>query len=221
MRGLYAIVDLGALATANVDPMAFARAVLAARPTALQVRAKEVPAREVLGLLRALVPACRAAGVMLVANDRADVAALGGADAVHLGQDDLPIELARSLSPRLKIGLSTHTPEQLARALEQRPDYVAYGPVFATRSKENPDPVVGLEGLRVASALARAARTPLVAIGGIELANAPAVGALADAAAVIGALVHGGLDGVTRRALALGAALGGSGAEPAFAPAPA
>lgn len=221
MRGLYAILDTTTLARLGIAPMDFVHAVLAARPTALQVRAKDVSAREVLALLRALVPVCRAAGVMVVANDRADLAALGGADAVHLGQDDLPVELARSLSPRLKIGLSTHDPAQLARALDLRPDYVAYGPIFATGSKENPDPVVGLAGLRVASQMARAARIPLVAIGGIDLANAADVGALVDAGAVIGALTRGGLSDVSRRARALDVALGGGLAEALGAASPA
>jgi thiamine-phosphate pyrophosphorylase len=209
MRGLYAIADVTTLADRRLDVVAFARAVLAARPAALQLRAKDLPAREMLALLRALTPMCRHAGVPLVANDRVDVAALAGCDYVHIGQEDGPIEIAHRIAPNLRIGVSTHTPEQLLRALEHRPAYVAYGPVYATSSKANPDPVVGLVGLRGAHAVARAAGVPLVAIGGITMERAPEVAAASDAAAVIAALVPEGADyaEVTARARRLHAAL--------------
>jgi thiamine-phosphate pyrophosphorylase len=114
------------------------------------------------------------------------------------------------------VGLSTHTPQQLARALALSPEYVAYGPVFPTTSKENPDAVVGLAGLREAAIAARRARVPLVAIGGITLTRASEVASISDAAAVISALLPDGpgalnpkdvLDAVLARALALQAAL--------------
>lgn len=202
MRGLYAILDLATLSAASIDPLDFARAVLPVRPAALQLRAKDHPAREILGLLRALRPLCSAFDVPLVANDRADLAALGGADMVHLGQEDVPLELVRRLSPNLKVGLSTHNLEQLSRALLLRPDYVAYGPVYATKSKTNPDEVVGLAGLEAAAALiaARAPGTPLVAIGGITVERARQVTPFADSAAVIAALVSDGASEVARRA---------------------
>ena len=192
--------------------MKFARAVLRARPTALQLRAKELPARDVLALLRAVGPMCRSAGTWLVANDRADLAVLTACDCVHIGQDDIAIERVRRIAPGLRVGVSTHTPDQLEKALEARPDYVAYGPVFATTSKKNADTVVGLEGLRVARAMALAAGIPLVAIGGITVERARDVQKLADAGAVIGALFAGGaaasdFEDVTRRACALHAAL--------------
>lgn len=215
MRGLYAIVDTKLLAARGADPVAFARAVLGVRPAALQLRAKDLPAREILGLLRALGPLCRQAGVPLVANDRADLAALAGCDIVHIGQEDLPYELVHRICPQLRVGISTHNPEQLARALEIRPHYVAYGPVFATGTKDSPDPVVGLEGLREASRMSRAAGSPLVAIGGITLARAREVGELADACAVIADLFPPGasLAEVTERARALQGAFG-PGREP-------
>src|SRR6185312_7452380 len=175
MKGLYAIVDTGFLARRGTDPIAFARAVLEARPAALQLRAKDVPARAILALLRALGPMCRQAGASLVANDRADLAALAGCDAVHIGQEDLPYDLVHRIAPQLKVGISTHNLVQLERALSFTPRYVAYGPVFATASKENPDPVVGIEGLRTATARARAVAIPLVAIGGITLERAASV----------------------------------------------
>ena len=192
MRGIYAIVDLGVLETAHVEPLTFARALLEHRPAALQLRAKHSSAREVLRLLEALAPLCKQAGVPLVNNDRIDLAIATGCDMVHLGQDDAPIDVARRLDRSLGVGLSTHTPEQLRAALASRPSYVAYGPIFATSSKPNHEPVVGLDGLENARAIISASdapTTPLVAIGGITAKNAANVMLHADAVAVIGALV--------------------------------
>jgi thiamine-phosphate pyrophosphorylase len=189
MRGLYAILDVKTLTARRVDPVAFARAVLAARPAALQVRAKDLSTREFFALLRTVAPLCREMSVPLIANDRVDLAALAGCDYVHIGQDDLPLELVRRIAPMLRVGISTHTLEQVDRALAQRPAYIAFGPVYPTATKQDPDPCVGLAGLRVAAARANAARVPLVAIGGITLARAREIGAFASAAAVIGALL--------------------------------
>lgn len=202
MKGLYAIVDTGFLARRGTDPIAFARAVLEARPAFLQLRAKDVPARAILGMLRALGPLCRQAGVPLVANDRADLSALAGCDAVHIGQEDLPFDLVHRIAPQLAIGISTHNTEQLERALAVQPRYVAYGPVFPTASKTNPDPIVGPDGLRCATAKARAAGIPLVAIGGITLERAASIVNDADMFAVIADLHPEGasLADVTARA---------------------
>ncbi len=203
MNGLYAIVDTKLLASRDLDPLVYARALLSAKPAALQLRAKEMPAREILRLLRALGPICRQAGVPLVANDRADLAALGGSQIVHIGQEDLPFELVHRICPQLEVGVSTHNPEQLEKALALRPRYVAFGPVFETATKSNPDPVVGLDGLARASRLARRAGIPLVAIGGITLARVPEVAAHADSFAVIADLFPLGatMCDVTARAL--------------------
>lgn len=191
-RGVYAILDLDLLAAAKSDPFMFAQRVIEHRPAALQVRAKNASSREVLALLEQLSPICRQAGVPLVNNDRVDIAMVGGrCDMVHLGQDDMPIEAARRLS-QIGIGLSTHNPDQLVRALESRPDYVAYGPIFATSSKKNHEPVVGLHGLKMARDIVRssaAPHTPLVAIGGITVENAVNVIEHADLVAVISALI--------------------------------
>lgn len=210
MKGLYAIVDTKLLDRRGTDPLEYARALLVARPAALQLRAKDLPARAILFLLRALGPMCRQAGVPLVANDRADLAALAGCEAVHIGQDDVPYELVRRIAPQLSVGISTHTPEQLERALKERPRYVAYGPVFDTSTKSNPDPVVGVDGLERAALRARAEGTPLVAIGGITLARIPEVAAHADAVAVIADLYPDGatLQDVSERARAFQMALG-------------
>lgn len=217
MRGLYVIADLDSLRDRRMDPIAFGRAVLRAHPAALQLRAKRAAPREVLSLLRTLAPMCRSAGVPLVANDRADLAALAGADMCHVGQQDVGIEVVRRLAPSIGVGVSTHTPKELVRAIEAHSAYVAYGPVFSTSTKADAAPVVGIEGLRVASALARSAGVPLVAIGGIGLDEAPLIAPLADAAAVISGLLpplgvllsEASYDEVTARALALHAALGG------------
>jgi thiamine-phosphate pyrophosphorylase len=189
--------------------MQFAERVLEARPPLLQLRAKHSGAGETLELLRALRPLCSAAGTRLIANDRADLAALGQCDGVHIGQDDLPLPLVRLIAPGLQVGVSTHDLTQLERALAEKPDYVAFGPVFNTRSKERADETVGLALLAEAHTLARAAGIPLVAIGGINLERSAAVAAHCELAAVIAALqpVRSSLDGVSESARALHAAL--------------
>jgi thiamine-phosphate pyrophosphorylase len=189
MRGLYAIVDVGALAAHGLDPRAFGEAVLSVGPAALQLRAKDQPPREVLALLRELAPACRRAGVPLVANDRPDLAMLAGCDVVHLGQTDAPIERVRRLAPSLRVGVSTHTFDQLDKALAAHPAYVAFGPVFETSTKRNPDPIVGVEALRAAHARAVAVGVPLVAVGGITLERAHGLIGGAEAIAVISSLL--------------------------------
>lgn len=210
MKGLYAIVDTTLLARRGTDPMEYARAVLEAHPAALQLRAKDVPARAILGMLRALGPLCRQARVPLVTNDRADLAALAGCEGVHIGQDDLPYELVHRIAPQLSVGISTHDAAQLDRALSSRPRYVAFGPVFETPTKVNADPVVGVDGLKAAHAVTRAHDIPLVAIGGITLDRIPLIAAHADAFAVIADLYPEGatLRDVTERARLFQTALG-------------
>jgi thiamine-phosphate pyrophosphorylase len=214
-RGLYAIVDVGSLSVRGLDPLEFARAVVSAHPAALQIRAKELEARELLALLRAAGPMCRAAGVPMVVNDRVDLAVLAGCCAVHVGQCDLPIERVRRVAPGLRVGISTHTMAQLDAALALRPDYVAYGPVFSTTSKEAAEPCVGVHGLTEASTRAREAGVPLVAIGGVTLDRAAELERLATASAVIQALLlpapsPSWQEEVAARARALHAALGGA-----------
>jgi len=189
MKGLYPIVDVDSIKAFKLDAVEFARRVLTARPMALQLRAKHLSARETLELLRELRPLCTDAGTALFANDRPDLALLAGCDGVHVGQDDLSISNVRSVAAALRVGASTHDISQLERALSQRPDYVAFGPVFDTRSKERPDPVVGLELVREAR---RLTAKPIVAIGGIDASNAREVlAAGADAAVVLGAICGG------------------------------
>jgi thiamine-phosphate pyrophosphorylase len=210
MRGLYAIIDIDALARRGVPPVPFAARVLAARPAAIQLRDKRGGARATLGLLREIAPLAAAAGVPFFANDRPDLALLAGCDGVHVGQDDLPVALIRSAFPGLRVGLSTHDAEQVEEAAREAPDYLAVGPIFATASKDNPSPVVGLAGLRGLVARARAARPglPIVAIGGVTLETAGEIGSIVDAVAVIGALLpEAGLSAVEERARALHATI--------------
>lgn len=211
MKGLYAIVDLAHCASRGLDPVEVAAAILTARPAALQLRAKDAPARAVLCILRSLLPLCRNASVPLIANDRADLAALAGCDFVHIGQDDMPYDLVHRIAPQLKIGVSTHDREQLERALDAKPDYVAFGPVFATATKKDHAPVVGLDGLEAASAIARRRGVPLVAIGGITIERVAEVSRHADACAVIGDLVPSNLSvaDLAARASAFHRAAGG------------
>jgi thiamine-phosphate pyrophosphorylase len=153
----------------------------------IQYRNKKGSPRQVLddaGRLKSLL----SGEVRLIMNDRADLCVAAGFDGVHVGQEDLSPEGARRvIGPELWLGVSTHNPEQLRGADESPADYVAAGPVFATSSKERPDPVIGLEGVRQAR---RLTRKPLVAIGGITRANAlEVIRAGADAVAVISDLL--------------------------------
>ncbi|MCA9640914.1 MAG: thiamine phosphate synthase [Polyangiaceae bacterium] len=213
LRGLYAILDVDTLQARDIGVIDAAQALLAARPCALQLRAKHASARDSLALLEALVPLCRGAGVPLFMNDRPDLALLADVDGVHLGQDDLPLSELRRLceltGKRLWVGISTHDAEQLELVLAQRPDYVAFGPLFPTQSKQNPDPVVGLPRLEAMHAKCLAAGVPLVGIGGIDLERAADLACRAEAGAVIGQLFAAGLGGVTERARDLHQRLGG------------
>lgn len=210
LRGFYPIVDLEVLAQRGLEPVDFAARVLSVRPPLLQLRAKSTSARDTLALLRALLPLARQAGSLLFANDRPDLALLAGADGVHVGQRDLPVADVRRLSPDLRVGVSTHAPDELEAALAARPDYVAYGPVFPTTSKANPEPTVGLAGLAWAAERTRAVGIPLVGIGGIDLARAREVATTASLVAVIGALVpERDADEVAARAAKFSAAVRG------------
>ena len=160
----------------------------AAGCTSLQYRNKSGNARQMLVDAREL-RARLGQTVKLIMNDRADLCVAADFDGLHLGQDDLSPEAARRIiGPNRWLGVSTHNPEQLVEADKTSADYLAIGPVFATSSKANPDPVVGLEGVRRARTLTR---KPLVAIGGITRANARSViDAGADSVAVISDLIR-------------------------------
>lgn len=159
--GFYAVLDR--------DDIELARTLVGAGGArVLQVRIKPASADELVRVARMAREVCTEAGALLVINDRVDIALAVGADAVHLGQTDMPIADARALAgDRLAIGISTHNTRQVMSAIAARPAYIAYGPVFATTTKENPDPVQGLDALLEAVSLAIAAKIPVVAIGGV------------------------------------------------------
>ncbi len=165
-----------------------AEELLAGGVTLLQYRNKSANAREMLEQARELKR--RLGGsVKLIMNDRADICLAAGFDGVHVGQEDLSPQGARKvIGDRLCLGVSTHNAEQILEADETSADYIAIGPVFSTASKVNPDPVVGLDGVRKARALTL---KPLVAIGGINRANCRSViEAGADSVAVISDLMR-------------------------------
>ncbi len=161
--------------------------MLAGGARLIQLRDKDASAKELLDAARSCLTITRAAGAKLIINDRVDVTLTSGADGVHLGQEDLSVEEAREILGEDKIiGISTHSLEQFKAALETSANYIAIGPVFQTKTKENADPVVGLELIRQAKAMAD---RPLVAIGGITVESAAEVMAAgADSVAVISAL---------------------------------
>lgn len=154
-----------------------------------QLREKKASSRELYFAAREALAIAGEKDVKVIINDRADIAFALKADGVHLGQDDLPPRFARKLlGKNAIIGYSTHNIEQAVEAVKMPVDYIAIGPIFATQTKENSDPVVGLEGIRgVREAIGD---FPLVAIGGITLENAKAVfEAGADSIAIVGGLL--------------------------------
>jgi thiamine-phosphate pyrophosphorylase len=181
---LYAIADAGFFPETETL-VHFGQELAAAGVTWLQYRNKTGSPRRILGDAVAL---CQALPdqVSLIMNDRADLALAADFDGVHVGQEDLaPESVRRLIGPSRWLGVSTHNPEQLAAAATA--DYLAIGPVFATNSKDRPDPVVGLEGVRRARAVTS---KPLVAIGGITRQNCLSVlDAGADSIAVISDLI--------------------------------
>ncbi|MGA7853106.1 MAG: thiamine phosphate synthase [Candidatus Acidiferrales bacterium] len=185
---LYAILD----ATPSLPPestFSFAEKLAAAGVELIQLRAKNASTRHFHELSGALVSRFASHSVRVIVNDRPDIAAIAGAHGVHVGQEDLPVADARKICPPPQwVGVSTHNLEQLRAADLTSADYIAVGPIFPTATKENPDPVVGLEFLREARKITR---KPLVAIGGITVQSASDVfRAGADSVAVIGDLAN-------------------------------
>lgn len=200
---IYAIADAEALHPRSLPEAAARMAESGIRW--IQVRAKRFSGEAWHRALEACVGALAGSGVELWVDDRADLAALFPVQGVHLGQADLPPEAARRvLGRKVRIGLSTHDAGQVAAAdANPEVDVIAVGPVFATASKERPDPVVGLSF--IAAARRRTAKK-LVAIGGIHAGNVAAVlAAGADAAAVLGAVCRGDIGANCRRLLAAAA----------------
>ena len=168
------------------------RRLAAAGATLIQLREKHLPADEFYEEAVKAVTAAREAGVVLLINDRVDIAKMTGADGVHLGQDDLPPAAARELlGPDAIIGFSTHSLAEATAAASEPVDYIAFGPIFPTDTKSDTEPVVGLERLaQIRNALPK---MQIVAIGGINADNIAAViEAGADSAAVISSAVAEG-----------------------------
>lgn len=184
---IYPILDTASFDRLCLRPETVAAAWLEAGAGILQFRHKRHFSRAVFETAAAVARMCRQAAAVFIVDDRADIAALLGAG-VHLGQDDLPPAAARRIAgSEAVLGFSTHNEEQLRAATLEPADYLALGPIFGTSSKENPDPVVGVDGL---ARLRPLSARPLVAIGGITLETAPDVFAAgADSIALIGALL--------------------------------
>ena len=190
---LYAILDAACFPDSNALAVA-AEELASAGVTLIQYRNKSGNARVMLDQARSLRRQSRAAAPApqvpkLIMNDRADLCLVAEFDGVHVGQDDLLPESVRAIIGTGRwLGVSTHNPQQTQEADQTSADYLAIGPVFSTASKDKPDPIVGLEGVRRARQLTR---KPLVAIGGITRANAASViEAGADSVAVISDLLR-------------------------------
>ena len=186
---LYPILDADALARAGVPLAMAAYALRDAGVRWLQYRDKRASDGEVVERMRELRAIFPAGEAMLLLNDRVHLCEAVGADGVHVGQEDMAAKQARKvLGPERLLGVSTHNVKQLRAALKTgAADYLAIGPVFGTGSKDNPDPAVGLEGVKAARALTR---LPLVAIGGITSENGrEVIEAGADSVAVISGLL--------------------------------
>jgi len=180
VAGLYVLCDDDPRWPHN--PVEQARAALAGGARVVQLRAKHATDRQVLAWGHAIRALSRDRGALFFVNDRFDLALACAADGVHLGQHDLPpARIPETARRRLRVGRSTHTDEQLAATRDEPVDYVAFGPVFGTTSKESAYGARGLDAL--ARAVALAAPRALVAIGGIDAARAADV-ARAGAAAV-------------------------------------
>ena len=185
---LYPILDHDLLRHHGLTPAVAAAHLRDAGCTLLQYRNKSQDDATVLAEARRLRAELPPGGVRLLLNDRVDLALLSAADGAHLGQTDLaPTDARRLLPPGQILGLSTHSLAQFRAALAEPVNYLAIGPIFATSTKSDADPVVGLDLLREARALTP---RPIVAIGGITLANARSViDAGADSVAIISALL--------------------------------
>ena len=181
LPALYVILDATLLPS---DPIEFVKRLMQAGARLFQYRNKAAPGRELLQAAQALNVTARQEGAGFLLNDRPDIARLAGASGVHVGQEDMDPVAARSIvGANAIVGVSTHNLQQFRNAADTDADYIAVGPIFETRSKANPDPVVGLELIREAR---RLTNKPIVAIGGITLERAAGViRAGADSVAVI------------------------------------
>ncbi len=191
---LYAICDAEVCERAGWPLTDFSVACLDGGATLLQVRAKHAPSRWFLDQTVTIVARAGAYGARVIVNDRADIARLAHAAGVHVGQDDLaPGDAAALLAPSAMVGLSTHTDEQIERALDEPIAYLAVGPAFGTTTKDTGYEAVGLARVTHAARRAHTRQLPVVAIGGITLERAASViAAGAASVAVITDLLSSG-----------------------------
>ena len=183
LPSVYPILDTASLDRLGLSWTIAAEAFIEGGARILQIRHKMFWSRETFAQAEALAGICREAGILFVVNDRADYAAALSAS-LHIGQEDLlPADARVVVGPAAVLGYSTHNPEQMREAADAPVDYFAFGPVFPTVSKDQPDPTVGVAGLAAIRALTA---KPLVAIGGITRDNALTCwNAGADSVAVI------------------------------------
>ena len=194
----YPIVDT----MARESPVESAAKILAAGARILQLRHKEHFDRDTFAAAQRIAAMCHDASALFIVNDRADIAMLIDDAGLHLGQDDLPpAEARRLVGSKRVIGFSTHNERQFRDAAREQVDYLAFGPIFGTASKRNPDPTVGVAELARIRSLTS---LPLVAIGGITRVNAREVFAAgADSVAVISDLLSGPIEERAREWVAL------------------
>lgn len=169
IEGLYCIIDSAWIGLDEAGRCAVE--MVEAGVKLIQLRAKDCAGSEALAAARS-VRGATAGKALFIVNDRLDIAILSGADGVHLGQDDIPLEHAKRLMPGSIIGISTHNLEEAERAASGKADYISYGPIFRTKTKKDADVPKGLDGLR---ALAEKITIPIVAIGGITEASSKEV----------------------------------------------
>lgn len=186
LSGLYVILDPSVCGDRSLTDVLKEAAKAGAR--LFQYRNKSASMKEAYAEALVLRKVALDAGVMFIVNDRCDLALAVEADGVHLGQEDLPLDLARKvMGPDKLIGVSTHNPDQVWEATAGKPDYLGFGPIFKPGSKQDHDPVVGLEGLR---AIRKLTSLPVFAIGGIQIDQAGEVTrAGANGVAVISAIL--------------------------------
>lgn len=183
---LYLVTDPALCGSRSVEETC--RIALEAGVTALQLRDKSASTRKLIETGRRLKELCRLSRIPFIVNDRVDVAIACDADGIHLGQDDMPVELARNLMGKnVLIGASARTPEEAMAAWEQGADYIAANMIFSTLTKTDLDGPLGFEAIRE---LKESTPLPLVAIGGIKASNAAEVlAAGADGIAVVSAIM--------------------------------
>jgi thiamine-phosphate pyrophosphorylase len=186
LSGLYIILDPSVYPPRSLVEVLMAAAEAGA--SLFQYRNKTASMKDAYVEALLLRQVAAKAGVLFIINDRCDLALAVDADGVHLGQDDLPLGLARKvMGPDKLIGISTHNLDQVREAITGKPDYLGFGPIFKPGSKQDHDPVVGLEGLR---AMRRLTSLPVFAIGGIHIEQAKElIQAGANGVAVISAIL--------------------------------